>query len=248
MRVRTAIILVLTVLAAACGDRRDVSPAAPSSPSRWAPVGWAWGEIDGPGGERVRYGVSAPPNAPQGQVVVAPAVGEPIELYFRTARELNERGLIVWIVEPHQRSASDHVRLAVSSLVRPTRELPVAILSAGDGAVAALEAAAAEDGRIHGVFLWSPTLPETPGGLSRLPGRSASARPGLESLRERLLSTPVVMWGDTSAPFRSLCDDLPNCRAGGRADRFAPQKGGGPSEAWLNAFASLLLGKPPPDV
>jgi lysophospholipase len=152
-------------LLAACGDQGVRAPFAesrtpPSLDVRFQPpAGWAWGYVKVGDDLVQRYGVSAPHGAPRGQILILPGYGESAEAWFETARDLNDRDYVVWILERQGQGGSERAtpwrdlghatsfapditatKAMVKAVIRPKDRDPFAILGAGDGGVVALRA------------------------------------------------------------------------------------------------------------
>ena len=166
----------------ACGDEGARAPFAesrtpPSLDVRFQPpAGWAWGYVKVGDDLVQRYGVSAPHGASRGQILILPGYGETAEGWFETARDLNDLGYVVWILERQGQGGSEratpwrdlgHVasfapdvtatKAMVKAVIRPKGRDPFVILGAGDGGVVALRAL--EEGlRADAVILSSPTF------------------------------------------------------------------------------------------
>jgi lysophospholipase len=169
-------------LLAACGDQGVRSPFAesrtpPSLDVRFQPpAGWAWGYVKVGDDLVQRYGVSAPHGAPRGQVLILPGYGESAEGWFETARDLNDRDYVVWILERQGQGGSERAtpwrdlghatsfapdvtatRAMVKAVIRPRGQDPFVILGAGDGGLVALRAL--EEGlQADGAILSSPNF------------------------------------------------------------------------------------------
>lgn len=175
-------ILLLAPCLVSCGDEGVRAPFAesrtpPSLDVRFQPpAGWAWGYVKVGDDLVQRYGVSAPPRAPRGQILILPAYGESAEAWFETARDLNDRDYVVWILERQGQGGSEratpwrdlgHVasftpdvtatRAMVKAVIRPNGQDPFAVLGAGDGGLVALRAL--EEGlRADTLILSSPNF------------------------------------------------------------------------------------------
>jgi lysophospholipase len=163
----SALLLALPLFA--CGDEGVRAPFAesrtpPSLDVRFQPPpGWAWGYVKVGEDLVQRYGVSAPSNAPRGQILILPGYGESAEGWFETARDLNGRGYTVWILERQGQGGSEraspwrdlgHVtsfapdvtatKAMVKAVIRPNGGVngrdPFVILGHGDGGLVALRA------------------------------------------------------------------------------------------------------------
>jgi len=167
---RRLLSLLLILPLVSCGDEAVRAPFAesrtpPSLDVRFEPpVGWAWGYVKVGDDLVQRYGVSAPAGVARGQILILPGYGETAEGWFETARDLNGRGYVVWILERQGQGGSEratpwrdlgHVssfapdvtatRAMVKAVIRPANggaggHDPFAILGAGDGGLVALRA------------------------------------------------------------------------------------------------------------
>jgi lysophospholipase len=184
-------------LLAACGDQGARAPFAesrtpPSLDVRFQPpAGWAWGYVKVGDDLVQRYGVSAPHGAPRGQILILPGYGESAEAWFETARDLNDRDYVVWILDRQGQGGSERAtpwrdlghatsfapdvtatKAMVKAVIRPKGRDPFAILGAGDGGVVALRAL--EEGlQADSLVLSSPNfdiadLPRPKGELIRI--------------------------------------------------------------------------------
>lgn len=165
---RRLLAVLLTLSLVACGDEGSRAPfaesrAPPSLDVRFQPPsGWAWGYVR-VGDEPVqRYGVSAPSGAARGQVLILPGYGESAEAWFETARDLNDRGHVVWILERQGQGGSERdlpwrdlghatsfapdvtaTKAMVKAVIRPSPggdRGAFVILGHGDGGLVALRA------------------------------------------------------------------------------------------------------------
>lgn len=157
--------LLLALPLVSCGGEAARAPFAesrtpPSLSERFQPpAGWAWGYVRVGDQAVQRYGVSAPSGAPRGQILILPGYGESAEGWFETARDLNGRGYIVWVLERQGQGGSErltrwrdlgHVvsfapdvtvtKAMVKAVIRPAGKDPFAILGHGDGGLVALRA------------------------------------------------------------------------------------------------------------
>ena len=180
---RLVLLSFVALSLAACGKdagRAFTDSRTPPSlgPRFWAPEGWAWGVIAVKGAPEIRYGVAAPAEAPRGGgVIIVTGYGESAEVYFETVRDLNARGLSVWVIEPHGQGGSGRfpgasdagrsagfdkdaaaIRTLVEQVIRPAEADEVLLAAHGSGALPAL--LAVEDGlrRVDRLFLWDPDL------------------------------------------------------------------------------------------
>ena len=173
MRRRLPAVALICLLAAplvACRDEGARAPFAdsrtpPSLETRFQPPpGWAWGYVTIGEDLVQRYGVSAPRGAPRGQLLILPGYGESAETWFETARDLNDRGYTVWILERQGQGGSERAtrrrdlghatsfepdvaatRAMVDAVIRPVpangrRRDPFVILASADGGLVALQA------------------------------------------------------------------------------------------------------------
>ena len=165
----SALAVLLAFPLVSCGDEAVRAPFAesrtpPSLEARFQPPpGWAWGYV-AVGDDLVqRYGVSAPRNAPRGQILILPGYGESAEGWFETARDLNDLGYIVWVLERQGQGGSERaspwrdlghatsfapdvtatkamVKAVIRPVLGPGRHDPFVVLGHGDGALVALRA------------------------------------------------------------------------------------------------------------
>jgi lysophospholipase len=176
--------LLLALPLASCGDEGSRAPFAesrtpPSLDGRFQPpAGWAWGYVTVGDNLIQRYGVSAPPGGPRGQILILPGYGESAEGWFETARDLNARGYTVWILERQGQGGSERAtpwrdlghaasfapdvtatKAMVKAVIRPPvgGKDPFVILGAGDGGLVTLRAL--EEGlRADAAILSSPNF------------------------------------------------------------------------------------------
>jgi len=203
-----ALVLAAVLLSlAGCSRQDETAPFAesrtpPGLAARFmAPEGWAWGFVEAGDAPVQRYGVAAPSGAPRSQVLILTGYGESAEAWFETARDLNARGTIVWVLERAGQGGSGRyatprdlghvadfgpdvaaVKAMREVVIRPDGRLPFVILAQDDAAVVALQAV--EDGlRVDGLVLTSPRWPAAVGS-ARMPallqslGLGALSRPG----------------------------------------------------------------------
>jgi lysophospholipase len=190
-----------------CGDESVRAPFAesrtpPSLGARFQPpAGWAWGYVKVGDDLVQRYGVSAPTGAPRGQILILPAYGESAEGWFETARDLNDRDYVVWILERQGQGGSERAtpwrdlghavsfapdvtatKAMIKAVVRPTGRASFVILGAGDGGLVALRAL--EEGlQADALVLSSPNFdiadpPRAKGELIRIARWARSLRLG----------------------------------------------------------------------
>jgi lysophospholipase len=184
---RRLLSLLLILPLVSCRDEGVRAPFAesrtpPSLDVRFQPpAGWAWGYVKVGDGLVQRYGVSAPHGAARGQVLILPGYGESAEGWFETARDLNARDYVVWILERQGQGGSERAtpwrdlghatslapdvtatRAMVRAIIRPPRggvggRDRFVILGAGDGGLVALRAL--EEGvQADAVILSSPNF------------------------------------------------------------------------------------------
>lgn len=192
MNRRPALVLTLAltaVLAAACEQRDPEAPFTsdhipPALQSRfYPPDGWTWGLIEPGGAPPARYGVSAPAGEARADVLILASYGEPAEVWFETARELNAKGYVVWVLEPVGQGGSGRYSrlrdlgfaeslapdvLAVRIMAqRVVHRRPLILMASGTSAPAAIQAMAAGV-PAEGLILTSPRLqPDDPATLAR---------------------------------------------------------------------------------
>ena len=225
----------------------DTRPPPGLATRFYPPHGWAWGLIRAGKAPPARYGVSAPAGRQRADVLILASYGEPAEVWFETAADLNARGDVVWVLEPTGQGGSGHYALprdlvhapslapdveAVAAMAvgfigrRPL--ILIASPTAGPVAVRALERGLQPDG----VVLVSPVLTPAPGrallmrslglGGVRAAGGSAWSRQGPD---DRALGlTHDAERGRLRLAWQTANPDL---------------RSGGPSWAWRAAFANL---------
>lgn len=180
---RLVLLSFIALCLAACGKddgRAFLDSRIPPSlgPRFWPPEGWAWGTITVEGAPEIRYGVSGPATGRTDKVmIIATGYGESAEVYFETVRDLNARGLSVWVIEPHGQGGSgrfpggrdtgrsagfgkdaEAIRHLVEQVIRPAETDRVVLAAHGSGALAALLAIEGGLRRIDRLFLWDPDL------------------------------------------------------------------------------------------
>jgi len=125
----------------------------------YPPENWAWGLIQTCAGPVQRYGVSAPAGTPRAQVLILPDYGESAETWFETARDLNDAGNTVWVLEGVGQGGSARltrhrdlgdvrrfdddvaaVHAMIEIVIRPDPSQPLVILGQGQGAMVAARA------------------------------------------------------------------------------------------------------------
>ena len=235
--------LGLVWLGLAPHDSRDAfvdSRVPPDLAERfYPPENWAWGVIQIGDAPAQRYGVAAPDAAPRAQVLILPDYGESAETWFETVRDLTGAGYVAWVLEGVGQGGSARLtsrrdlgqvvsfdvdvstaRAMVNSVIRPSRDLPLAILGEGHGALIA--ARLAETGATPTLLILSaPTCPSATGGsrFLRAVGLGTMRAPGATGWR------------------REGPDDF----AGGRThDRWR----GAVTHRWQSANPDLRLGGP----
>ncbi|HZZ86802.1 MAG TPA: alpha/beta fold hydrolase [Caulobacteraceae bacterium] len=171
----------------------------------YPPENWAWGQFQVGDGPTQRYGVSAPATASDGDVLILPDYGESAETWFETARDLNDAGWTVWVLEGVGAGGSSRlsghrdlghvksfdadlagVRGMMDDVVRPIPQRPLVLLGQGVGGL--LAARTVETGsRVSGLVISSPrcegavaagTLVSLGLGEFRAPGRDNWSRQG----------------------------------------------------------------------
>src|SRR5260221_8958267 len=203
--------LALLVALSACS--RGVDDPSPFAESRtppqlaarfFSPPGWGWGYLQLGDGPVHRYGVSAPAVSPKADILVLPDYGETAETWFETARDLNERGYTVWILEAEGQGGSQRlgptgdlghvetfsgdiaaVRGMIAGVIRPRRSL----LVIGQGTGAVIAARAAQEGmKSDGLILSSPAFGPSPhpsGPTLRFLGLGLRRAPGADRWTRR---------------------------------------------------------------
>ena len=244
------------MLAAGCDQTDPRAPVAstripPGLQSRfYPPDGWTWALIEpGAGVPPARYGVSAPPGVVLADVLILPSYGEPAEMWFETARDLNARGDAVWILEPVGQGGSGRysrlrdlgyaetlapdvaaTRIAAEKVIH---RRPLIILASGTSAPAAIQALAG-GAAADGLILNSPRL--TPDGPQAL-GKARQMQ------QRRLGWLRADLHGGWSPYQDDEVQGLTHDAARGQV-RLAWQNAnpslrmGAPSWTWINAFAA----------
>jgi len=249
---------VAAALATGCSQ---TDPRAPVTATRipsglqsrfYPPDGWTWGLIaPGAGVPLARYGVSAPTGVASADVLILTSYGEPAEIWFETARALNAKGYVVWVLEPvGQGGSGRYSRLRdlgyAESLVpdvlaariaaeRVIHRRPLVVLASGTSAPAAIQALAAGT-EAEGLILTSPRL---------------AAAPAETLAKAREMGQRNLGWlrADLHGGWSPYADDrvqgLTHDRARGRL-RLAWQnenpalRMGTPSWTWITAFAGAV--------
>lgn len=170
-------------LALAGCDRDRPATAETRTPAGLAtryfpPAGWGWGEVVVPGAPPLRYGVAAPAGeAAQGQVLILPGQGEPVEAWFETANALVDRGYLVWAIDWAGQGGSGRwsrtadrlyvpsvdldvaaLRRLVAEVVRPAGHAPLVLVGDGFGAQVGLRALSGGLTGVAGAVLTHPAL------------------------------------------------------------------------------------------
>ena len=247
--------LAAAVLLGSCGRSDPKEPftdsrAPPGVESRFlAPGGWAWGLVKVGDAPAARYGVSSPSGTPHADVLVLTSYGEPAEVWFETARDLNDRGYVVWVIEAvgqggsgrysrlrdlgYAESFAPDVWAAGAMVQKVIRRRPLIVMASGTSAPVALQTALAAPG-VDGLILTSPRLsPDASPSASDAPARQ---RLGVGWLRADLHGG----WSRKGPDDRAL--GLTHDAARGRL-RLAWQTAnpdlrmGSPSWSWITAFA-----------
>jgi lysophospholipase len=204
--IRRLIALALLSLLAAC--HKPDSALAPFVQTRlppnvetryWPPAGWAWGILEIAGQPGQRYGVSAAPALASADVIILTGYGESAEMWLETARDLNQQGYTVWVLEAAGQGGSGRyirprdlgytpafvgdvaaIDLFVQRIVRPLKDRPVTVIASGTAWLPALAAFEARPLADH-LILSNPVEPSTPTGsgraTQRATGQAAWQRP-----------------------------------------------------------------------
>jgi lysophospholipase len=212
----------------------------------YPPEGWTWGLVKVGKAPPARYGVSSGAGPVRGHVLILPDYGEPSEVWFETARELNARGLTVWTLEAVGQGGSGRH-------LRKDRDLGHATAFAPDVAAVQVMAAQVIRGRPLTLVAGGSAAPVA---LSALEGGMSADALVLESPRLDAQGDPRrARWltraglGALRAPGARWRREAPDdARLGLTADphrgrlRLAWQTAnpdlrmGGPSFAWIAAF------------
>jgi lysophospholipase len=176
----------------------------------WPPPGWAFGLMEQPGQPDQRYGVSAAPAIPLGQVVILAGYGETAEMWLETARELNQKGYTAWVLDGPAQGGSGRYRAPrdlgyvrdgqvepdaidqfLRKIVRAPAGQPLTVIASG---TAWLPALAAFEKRAAGVRLIlsapvEPAAPAAPAGsgkaTERAAGQTGWVRTNIDALPRR---------------------------------------------------------------
>ncbi len=254
------VLLAAAVALTACNG---ADPRAPFTDSRippglahpfYPPEGWAWGLVKVGGAPAARYGVAGPPRRPRADVLILATYGEPAEVWFETVGDLNERGFVVWVLEPigqggsgrylpvrdigHATSLKPDADAVAAMAARFIRRRPLILMASRTSAptaIAALEAGLPADGLV----LSSPSLdPDPPAVLQ-------------DAQRRRSIGLGGLRADGGSAWTRGGPDDaaLGSTHDAGRARlRLAWETAnpdlrmGGPSWSWRAAFSEAAAG------
>ena len=247
--------LAAAVLLASCGRGDPKEPftdsrAPPGGDSRFlAPDGWAWGLVKIGDAPAARYGVSSPRGTPHADVLILTSYGEPGEVWFETARELNDKGYVVWVIDPvgqggsgrysrlrdlgYAESLAPDVWAAGAMVQKVIRRRPLVVMASGTSAPVALQAIVAAPG-VDGLILTSPRL--SPDASPSTSDAASRQRLGLGWLRADLHGG----WSRKGPDDRAL--GLTHDAARGRL-RLAWQTAnpdlrmGSPSWSWITAFS-----------
>ena len=214
-----------------------------------SPDGWAWGLIRVGDAPAARYGVSSPTGASRADVVILASYDQPAEIWFETARDLNARGYVVWVLEPvgqggsgrysrlrdlgYAESLEPDVWAERAMIEKVVRHGPMIVLASGASAPTALEAVGAGL-PVDGLILTSPRLLPDPSPSSA--NAAGMERMGFGWVRADLHGG----WSRTGPDDRAL--GLTHDAARGRL-RLAWQTAnpdlrmGSPSWSWITAFA-----------
>ncbi len=174
-----SILLAAAAMLSACRDQDTRAPFTdsripPGVESRFFPPdGWAWGLVQPTGFPAARYGVSSPPGVTRGDVLILASYGEPAEIWFETARDLNGKGYVVWVLEPigqggsgrysrlrdlgYAESLTPDVLAAKAMAEKVVRRRPLIVIASGTSAPAAIQALASGT-PADGLILTSPRL------------------------------------------------------------------------------------------
>lgn len=251
---RFALVLLLALPLFACGEQGSRAPFAdsripPGLERRFLPpAGWAWGYVQVGEDKVQRYGVSGPSGAATSQVLILTDYGESADTWFETTRDLNAKGVVVWILERQGQGGSErlagkrdrgHVesyapdvtatKAMVKVVIRPDGRLPLTVLGQGQGGLVALRAV--EEGlMVDALVLSSPVFE-----LSALPRPKGQLIEAAQWARRLRLS---------SQPWPGAVD----WRRDGPDDRALGLTGdpvrGAVNHAWQTANPDLRMGAP----
>ncbi len=196
-----------------------------------------------------RYGVSGPQGGARADILILPSYGEPAEIWFETARELNGKGYAVWVLEPvgqggsgrysrlrdlgYAESLTPDVLAAKAMAQKVVHRRPLILMASGTSAPAAVQALASGTAA-EGLILTSPRL-QADDGATLAKAQAIKAR-GLGWLRADLHGG----WARRGPDDRA--QGLTHDPARGRL-RLAWQTAnpdlrmGSPSWSWIAAFA-----------
>ncbi|MDG2527157.1 alpha/beta fold hydrolase [Caulobacter endophyticus] len=251
---RFALVLLLALPLFACGEQGSRAPFAdtrtpPGLERRFLPPpGWAWGYVQVGDDKVQRYGVSGPSGAATGQVLILADYGESAETWFETVRDLNAKGVVVWILERQGQGGSErladrrdrgHVesyapdvtatKAMVKVVIRPDGRLPLTALGQGQGGLVALRAV--EEGLMLDSLVLSAPVFE----LSSLPRPKGQLIEAAQWARRLRLSSQA--WPGAGDWRR----DGPDDRAQGLTSD--PVRGA-VNHAWQTANPDLRMGAP----
>ena len=202
-----------------------------------------------PGVPAARYGVSGSQGPAKADILILASYGEPAEIWFETARELNGKGYAVWVLEPvgqggsgrysrlrdlgYAESLTPDVLTAKAMAQKVVHRRPLILMASGTSAPAGVQALASGTAA-EGLILTSPRLqPDDAATLAE--ARTIQMR-GLGWLRADLHGG----WARRGPDDRA--QGLTHDAARGRL-RLAWQTAnpdlrmGSPSWSWLAAFA-----------
>ena len=260
-RFRPALATALALTAAllwAChqSDTREPftdSRIPPGLESRFfPPQGWAWGLVQPPGAPAARYGVSASGGRARADVLILAGYGEPAEVWFETARQLNTKGYAVWLLEPvgqggsgrysrlrdlgYAESLTPDVLAAKAMADKVVHRRPLIVMASGASAPVAIQALASGT-PAEGLILTSPRLqPDDPATLDQARQRQAL---GVGWLRADLHGG----WSRRGPDDRALGLTHDPARAGlplAWQTANPDLRMGSPSWTWMTAFAETV--------
>ena len=205
-----------------------------------------------PGAPAARYGVSASAGGARADVLILAGYGEPAELWFETARQLNAKGYAVWLLEPvgqggsgrysrlrdlgYAESLTPDVLAATAMADKVVHRRPLIVMASGASAPIAIQALAS-GAPAEGLILTSPRLQaDDPATLDKARRRQAL---GLGWLRADLHGGWSRRGLDDQA--LGLTHDPSRARLRQAWQIANPDlRMGSPSWTWLTAFASAV--------
>ena len=253
--------LAWALAAALLGACHEASTRAPFTDSRippglqsrfYPPDGWTWGLVQPGRMPAARYGVSAPSSEARADILILASYGEPAEVWFETASELNAKGYVVWVLEPvgqggsgrysrlrdlgYAESLTPDVLAARITAERIIHRRPLILMASGTSASAAIQALAAGT-QAEGLILTSPRLsPDDAATQSRAQGmlqrnfgwlradlHGGWSRHGQDDLAQGLTHDPAR--GRLRLAWQTANPDL---------------RMGTPSWSWIAAFAGAV--------